>query len=69
MMKDDKRSIEMTKEGDVHVKPIRADMFTQRNVSLKELNLLKMKSELMGVNGKWTRNIDKPIASEEDGWV
>jgi hypothetical protein len=28
-----------------------------------------MKSELMGVNGKWTRNIDKPIASEEDGWV
>ncbi len=69
MMKDDKRSIEMTKEGDVHVKPTRVDMLTQRNVSLKELNLLKMKSELMGVNGKWTRNIDKPIASEEDGWV
>ncbi len=68
-MKDDKRSTKMTKEGDVHVKPTRANMLTQRDVSLKELNLLKMKSELMGVNGKWTRNIDKPIASEDNGWV
>jgi hypothetical protein len=69
LMKDDKRPTEVTKEGDVHVKPTRADMLTQRDVSLKELNLLKMKSELMGVNGKWIGNIDNSIVSEEDGWV
>jgi hypothetical protein len=28
-----------------------------------------MKSELMGVNGKWIGNIDNSIVSEEDGWV
>ncbi len=66
LMKDDKRSIEMAKEGDVHVKSTRADMLMQRDVSLKELNLLKRNNELKGANGKSTMNIDKPIVSEED---
>ncbi len=35
-------------------------------MSLKELNLLKRKSELVGVSGKSIVNIDKPIASEVD---
>jgi hypothetical protein len=39
-------------------------MSTQRNVSLKELNLLKRKSVLTGASGKSTMNIDKPIANE-----
>jgi hypothetical protein len=38
LMKDYKRSIEVTKEGDVHVERTRVDMLTQRDVSLKELN-------------------------------
>ncbi len=41
-------------------------MLTQRDVSLKELNWLKRKCELMGASGKSTVNINKPIASEED---
>jgi hypothetical protein len=52
--------------GDVHVEPIGVDMLTQIDVSLKELNLLKMKNELTGDSGKSTMNINKPIASEED---
>jgi hypothetical protein len=35
-------------------------------VSLKELNLLKRKSELVGASGKLTVNIHKPIAIEVD---
>ncbi len=35
-------------------------------MSLKELNLLKRKSELAGASGKSKVNIDKPIASEVD---
>jgi hypothetical protein len=66
LMKDDKRLIEVAKEGDVHVKPTRVDMLTQRDVSLKELNLLKRKSALMSASGKSTLSIDKPITSEED---
>jgi len=54
LMKDDKRSVEVTKGSDVHVKPKGAYMLTQRDVSLKELNLLKRKNELAGVNGKLT---------------
>jgi len=69
LMKDDKRLVEVTKEGDVHVESTRIDMLTHRDVSLKELNLLKRKSELTGVNGKLTMSINKPIVSEEDGWV
>ncbi len=69
LMKDDKRLVEVTKEGDVHIEPTRIDMLTQRDMSLKELNLLKRKGELTGVSGKLIMNIDKPIGSEEDGWV
>jgi hypothetical protein len=65
-MKDDKRLAEMAKEGDVHVKPIRVGMLTQRDVSIKELNLLKKKNELIGASGKSTMNIDRPITNEED---
>jgi hypothetical protein len=38
-MKDDEWSTEMAKEGDVNVESIGANMLTQRNVLLKELNL------------------------------
>jgi hypothetical protein len=69
LMKDDKRLVEVTKEGDVHVESTWIDMLTHRDVSLKELNLLKRKSELTGVSGKLTVSINKPIVSEEDGWV
>jgi hypothetical protein len=65
LMKDGKRSAEMAKEGDVHVHSTRVDMLTQRDVSLKELNLLKRKNVLIGANGKLIVSIDKPIASEE----
>jgi hypothetical protein len=65
-MKDDKWSAEVAKEGDVHVEPTGADMLTQRNLLLKELNLLKIKNELMGANGKLTVSINKPITNEED---
>ncbi len=44
-------------------------MLTHKDVLLKELNLLKRKSELTGASGKLTMSIDKPIVSEEDGWV
>ncbi len=54
LMKDGKRSIEVAKGSDVHVKSKGAYMLTQRDVSLKELNLLKRKNELVGVNGKLT---------------
>jgi hypothetical protein len=66
LMKDDKWLVEMAKEGDVHVELIGANMLTQRVVLLKELNLLKRKSELMGVRDKLIVNIDKPITSEKD---
>jgi hypothetical protein len=36
-------------------------MLTQRDVSLKELNLLKRKNEFAGVSGKLIVSIDKPI--------
>jgi acyl-ACP thioesterase len=68
-MKNNKRLVEVTKEGDVHVKSTRIDMFTHIYLSLKELNLLKRKSELTGVSGKLTVSTNKPIVSEEDGWV
>jgi hypothetical protein len=51
-MKDGKRSAKVAKGSDVHVKPKKAYMLTQKDVSLKELNLLKRKNELAGVNGK-----------------
>jgi len=35
-------------------------------MSLKELNSLKRKSELVGANDKSTMSINKPIASEVD---
>jgi hypothetical protein len=65
LMKDGKRSVEMAKKGDVHVQSTRADMLMQRDVSLKELNLLKRKNVLMGASGKLIVSIDKPIGSEE----
>jgi hypothetical protein len=65
-MKDDKKSVEMAKESDVHVEPIGADMLTQINVSIKELNLLKKKSELISVSSMLTMSIDKPNTNEED---
>jgi hypothetical protein len=34
LMTDDKRLIEVTKEGDVHVKLMGANMLTQKDVSL-----------------------------------
>jgi hypothetical protein len=49
-MKDDKKSIETTKGSDVHVKPKGANMLMHIDVSLKELNLLKTKSELVSAN-------------------
>jgi hypothetical protein len=61
LMKDDKRSIEATKEGDVHVERTGVDMLTQRDVSLKELNLLKRKNEFTRVSGKLIVSINKPI--------
>jgi hypothetical protein len=65
-MKDDKRSTKVAKEGDVHVEPTRVNMLTKIDVSLKQLNLLKRKSELTSASGKSTMSINKPIASEED---
>jgi hypothetical protein len=65
-MKDDKNSIKVAKEGDVHVEPIGGSMLMQRDVSIKELNLLKKKTELTCANGKSTMSIDKPIINEED---
>jgi hypothetical protein len=48
-MKDDKKLVEV--EGnDVHVEPKGAKMLTQIDVSLKELNMLKRKSELVNAN-------------------
>ncbi len=41
-------------------------MLMQKDVLLKELNLLKRKSELAGASGKSQVSIDKPIASEVD---
>jgi hypothetical protein len=66
LMKDGKRSSKITKENDVHVEWKRVDMLTQKDVSLKDLNLFKRKSELVGVSGKSIININKPIASEVD---
>jgi hypothetical protein len=66
LTKDDKRSTKVAKEGGVHVEPTRVDMLTQKDVSLKELNLLKRKNELTGATGKLIVSINKPIASEED---
>ncbi len=51
-MKDSKRSVEVAKGIDVHVKPKGAYMLTQKDMSLKELNLIKRKNELASVNGK-----------------
>ncbi len=65
-MKVGKRSTEIAKGNDVHVKPQGADMLTQKDVLLKELNLLKKKSELVGASGKSIVSIDKPIAREVD---
>jgi len=65
-MKDDKKSVEMAKEGNVHVEPIRADMLMQINVSIKELNLLKKKNELINASSMLTMSIDKPNTNEED---
>jgi len=65
-MKDGKRLIEIAKRSDVHVKPKRVDMLTQRDVSLRELNLLKRKSKIVGASGKSTMSINKPIANEMD---
>jgi hypothetical protein len=45
-MKDGKRSVEVAKGSDVHVKPKRDYMLTQKDMSLKELNLIKRKNEL-----------------------
>jgi hypothetical protein len=56
----------MAKEGDVNVEPIGANMLMQKDVSIKELNLLKKKNELIGVDGKSTMNIDKPNTNEGD---
>jgi hypothetical protein len=56
----------VAKEGDVHVKLKRADMLMQKDVSLKEMNLLKRKNDLMGISGKSTMSINKPITSEEN---
>jgi hypothetical protein len=66
LMKDDKRSAEVAKEGDVHVKPTGVDMLTQRDVSLKELNLLKRKNVLMRASGKSIVSINEPTTNEED---
>jgi hypothetical protein len=44
----------------------KANMLTQKYVSLKELNLLKRKNVLAGANGKSIMNINKPIVSEMD---
>jgi len=41
-------------------------MLTQKDVSLKELNLLLKKFELMSANGKSIVSIDNPIYSEEN---
>jgi hypothetical protein len=41
-------------------------MLTQKDVSLKELNLLKRKNVLTGASGKSTMCIDKPIINEEN---
>jgi hypothetical protein len=65
-MKDDKRSTKVAKEGDIHVEPTGVDMLMQRDVLLKELNLLKRKSELTCASGKSIVSINKPIVSEED---
>jgi hypothetical protein len=65
-MKDDRRLVEVAKGTDVHVKPKGADMLTQKYVLLKELNLLKRKSELANASGKLTVSINKPIAGEVD---
>jgi hypothetical protein len=65
-MKDDKRSIKVAKEGDVHVEPTGVDMLTQKNVSLKELNLLKRNNELTGATGKLIVSINKSIPSEKN---
>jgi len=66
LMKDDRRLAEITKGSDVHVKLKGVDMLTQRDVLLKELNLLNRKNELAGANGKATVSIDKPIANGMD---
>jgi hypothetical protein len=50
LMKDDKKSIEVAKGSDVHVEPKGADMLMHIDVSLKELNLLKRKSESVNAN-------------------
>jgi hypothetical protein len=65
-MKDGRKSIEVAKGNDVHVKPKGANMLMQRNVSLRKLNLLKRKSELAGASGKSIVSINKPIANEVD---
>ncbi len=41
-------------------------MLMQKDVSLKEMNLLKRKNDLMGISGKSTMSINKPITSEEN---
>jgi hypothetical protein len=66
LMKDDKSSTEVAKEGDVHVEPIGASMLMQKDVSIKELDLLKKINELTCANGKSTMNINKPIINEKD---
>ncbi len=66
LMKDDKKLAKVAKGNDVHVEPKGTNMLTQRDVSLKELNLLKRKSELASASGKSTMSIDKPISSEVD---
>jgi hypothetical protein len=66
LIKDDRRSTKVAKGSDVHVEPKGANMLMQRDVSLKELNLLKKKNKLVGANGKSIVSINKPIANEVD---
>jgi hypothetical protein len=40
-MKDDKKLAKIAKGSDVHFEPKGVDMLTQKDVLLKELNLLK----------------------------
>jgi hypothetical protein len=65
-MKDGRRLVEVTKGNYVHVERKGTDMLTQKDASLKELSLLKRKSELAGASGKSMININKPIIREVD---
>jgi len=51
-MKDDIRLAKVAKGSDAYVELKGVDMLMQRDVLLKELNLLKRKNELAGASGK-----------------